>query len=67
MDNPKMDEKPLRKLISDAYPWGERENHPYKIWCSAVAECLWSLRKIGRKPTKTDKEGMNLFNQGELF
>ena len=30
----------LRKLISDAYPFGERANHPYSIWCSVVKEVL---------------------------
>ena len=36
--NPGKDEQELRKLISAAYPWGERCNHPYKAWLSAVRE-----------------------------
>jgi hypothetical protein len=32
------DEKELRKLISAAYPWGQREYHPYQAWCKAVQE-----------------------------
>ena len=26
----------LRSALRDAYPWGPRENHPYKIWCDEV-------------------------------
>ena len=38
-DNPTVtDEKELRKLIRDSYPWGERTNYPYKAWCKAVRE-----------------------------
>ncbi len=31
------DEKELRKALRDAYPFGQRKYHPYKIWCSEVA------------------------------
>lgn len=34
--NPGMEQKELRKLISAAYPFGERKYHPYKIWCDEV-------------------------------
>lgn len=30
------DEKVIRKALHDAYPFGERSMHPYKIWCSEV-------------------------------
>lgn len=33
-----MDEKELRKLISDNYPFGLRKYHPYKAWLKAVKE-----------------------------
>lgn len=64
-DHPEADEKQLRKLIRDAYPWGERAYHPYKIWCSAVKECLWTLRRIGKRPAAVSKKEpeINLFNQ----
>lgn len=29
-------EAEMRKLISLAYPFGERRNHPYKIWLDEV-------------------------------
>jgi hypothetical protein len=35
-ENPNLSEHELRKKLSDAYPFGERKNHPYKIWLSAV-------------------------------
>ena len=28
--------KEKRKALRDAYPWGERAMHPYKIWCDEV-------------------------------
>jgi len=38
--NPEADEKTLRKLISAAYPFGQRAYHPYKIWLSEVKKQL---------------------------
>lgn len=35
-ENPTLDESTLRKKISEAYPFGERAHHPYKIWLSEV-------------------------------
>jgi hypothetical protein len=29
-------EKEIRKALKDAYPWGERNYHPYKIWCDEI-------------------------------
>lgn len=29
--------KDLERHVSEAYPWGERANHPYKIWCNVFA------------------------------
>lgn len=29
-----------RKAVQDAYPWGERRYHPYKMWCKAQREYL---------------------------
>lgn len=34
------DMKALKKAISDAYPFGQRDYHPYKIWCSEVKRQL---------------------------
>jgi hypothetical protein len=29
-------EKDIRKALRDAYPYGERAMHPYKIWCDEI-------------------------------
>ena len=43
-------EKDIRKALFDAYPFGERAMHPYKVWCDEVR------RQTGRKPpTKAEK------------
>jgi hypothetical protein len=34
------DERALRKALFDAYPFGERRMHPYKIWCDEVRRSL---------------------------
>jgi isocitrate dehydrogenase kinase/phosphatase len=39
-DHPKADPKELRRLISEAYPFGERKYHPYKIWLDEVSRQL---------------------------
>lgn len=48
----KSDLKRLRAALRAAYPWGLRENHPYKIWCSEVRS------QVGKqhKPDPRQKE-----------
>lgn len=41
------DEKELRKLISAAYPFGERKYFPYKAWCQAVKEVFAHRQAYG--------------------
>lgn len=38
------DMKAVRRALREAYPWGERERHPYKTWCDEVR------RQLGLKP-----------------
>jgi hypothetical protein len=38
------DEAAIRAALRDAWPWGPRKHHPYRIWCDEVA------RQQGRKP-----------------
>lgn len=33
----------LRTLLRAAYPWGEREAHPYRAWCQEQREVLRHL------------------------
>jgi hypothetical protein len=41
------DEKTIKKALHDAYPFGERAMHPYKIWCDEVR------RQRGIRPLPT--------------
>lgn len=34
------DERALRKALHAAYPFGPRENHPYKIWLDEIKRQL---------------------------
>lgn len=31
------DEKAVRLALREAYPFGQRAMHPYRVWCSEVA------------------------------
>ena len=35
-DNKDKSEKEIRKELRNAYPYGERARHPYKIWCDEI-------------------------------
>ena len=48
-------EKEIKKALHDAYPYGQRNNHPYKIWCNEI-----------RKQRGLDRKEQNP-NQEELF
>jgi hypothetical protein len=38
------DEKAIKKALFDAYPFGARQYHPYKIWLDEIK------RQRGKKP-----------------
>lgn len=40
------DRKALRKALREAYPYGDRDYHPYKIWCDEIRV------QLGEKPGK---------------
>jgi len=40
----------LRKALRDAYPWGPREHHPYRIWCHEIRVQLGEVEPPGRRP-----------------
>lgn len=42
------DMKVLRRALREAYPYGERKNHPYKIWCSEIN------KQLGKKTHSPD-------------
>lgn len=60
-DNKGNSEKEIRIALRDAYPFGERRMHPYKIWCDEIK------RQRGLKP----KLGVTILkdsnNQTKLF
>ena len=35
-DNKGKTEKEIKKALQNAYPYGERAMHPYKVWCDEV-------------------------------
>ena len=58
-ENPDADERELRKLISDAYPFGERAYYPYKAWLAAVKDFLG--KRARRQPSAADWKDTPLF------
>lgn len=54
-DNKDETEKVIRKALQNAYPYGQRAMHPYKIWCDEI--------KVQRK-LKTNK--IDLFKESEV-
>ena len=53
------DEKEIRKALYDAYPFGQRKYHPYKIWLDEI--------RVQRKLKKTGKTLYEDPNQQKLF
>ena len=51
-------EKEIREALRKAYPFGQRQYHPYKIWCDEI--------KIQRGQKKSAAKNKGL-NQGDLF
>lgn len=43
-----------KKALRDAYPFGPREYHPYKMWCKAQREYL--AKFDGRDAAKSAKQ-----------
>ncbi len=43
------DMKAVRARLREAYPFGERRYHPYKIWCDEVRRQLGLKWPIGHK------------------
>ena len=51
------DIKGLRKALREAFPFGPREYHPYRIWLDEIRV------QLGTKPKRTaDKEKPTLFD-----
>ena len=63
IDDPKL----LRKELSDAYPFFEKENHPYRIWLDEIKRQLGQLPPLGqRKPKEKEIDPNQIDLFGEL-
>ena len=64
------DEKTIRRALRDAYPFGQRSMHPYKIWCDEVQRQRGIVKMtLLRRRQLTQIEAMNasLFEDASLF
>lgn len=52
----------LRRALRDAYPWGERRMHPYRIWCDEIRRQLAGPSLVGHRRPEPVAPG-----QGDLF
>lgn len=61
------DEKAVAKALQEAYPFGPRRYHPYKIWRSEVRRQLGLERAGAKKIPPPDPNQMRLFEDDEEF
>lgn len=58
-ENAGADEQTIRKALKDAYPFGMREYHPYKVWLDEIAVQRGTKKKkniFGRKKKKVQED-----------
>lgn len=56
-ENAGADEQTIKRALKDAYPFGQREYHPYKIWLDEIAVQRGTKKKkniFGRKKDKPE-------------
>ena len=63
-DNKDKTEKEIKKALQNAYPYGERARHPYKIWCDEIKVQL-GVKKY-KKTTENNISQTNLFVESEV-
>ena len=54
------DEAVIRKALREAYPWGQRAMHPYKIWLDEI-KVQRKQRTFGHRPDIQNPDQTNLF------
>lgn len=59
------DEKAIAKALRDAYPFGERRHHPYKIWRDEIWRQRGRARKRAVKAAAQAIAMPDLFNRGD--
>jgi hypothetical protein len=67
LDNPIASEKEIRKLLHDAYPFGPRQYHPYKIWCDEIRVQLGKKKPKRSEVTRKKNETQPCKGQMELL
>ena len=66
-EHPEADERTLRRLVSEAYPFGQRDYYPYKAWLQAVEQLLGpSPQRIRAANDRRLRESLRT-GQEELF
>ena len=60
-DNKGNSEKEIRKALRDAYPFGQRARHPYKIWCDEIKRQRFQKPKFGAKKSDINPNQTKLF------
>jgi len=63
-DNKDKTEKEIKKSLQNAYPYGERARHPYKIWCDEI-KIQRGLKK-SKTIINTDLNKTDLFGESEV-
>lgn len=61
-ENPGLAGDALKKKLSEAYPFGERAYHPYKVWLKEVKRAVNGFGRLPHRPQVGDLPG-----QGSLF
>ncbi|KPC30068.1 hypothetical protein ALP73_01082 [Pseudomonas coronafaciens pv. garcae] len=51
----------LRKELAEAYPWGARENYPYKVWLAEIRHQLG--HPLNRPRADPGNTQLDMFNQ----
>ena len=59
-DTKGQDEKVIRAALKDAYPFGERQYHPYKIWLDEI-KVQRGKRKFGHRPKPIPENQTTIF------
>lgn len=54
-------EKEIKSALKNAYPFGERSNHPYKIWLDEIKRQRSGKLERRVRKTEKDKETLSLF------
>lgn len=47
-------EKEIKAALLNAYPYGQRSMHPYKIWCDEIKRQRKKVSKTLRNPNQTE-------------